>query len=403
MGSLDDERGCPQRARLERRLNLAAVAVSRMQAVRMAVRLTFVATVALTLTCGVLAGLARFGLPVPQHALSSAQWHGVLMLPVFFGAVVSLERAVALGGGSHLCAPVAVALAGIALLAGLPTVLPQILLLTGATLALVSALRLLHRRIELHLSVLALGVISWWFGDLIWLVRDAPLDAVPFWIAFLVSTIAAERLELTRLRPKQPRARLVFVLIVVAMLASLVAALRAPDVALRVFAACLLALAAWLARYDIARVTIRQRGLTRFIAVCLLSGYCWLAASGLLGISGAWSVGHSLHDAALHALTLGFVVSMAMGHAPIVLPAVARLRVRYNPAFYLPLVALHATLALRIVGSLAQAFDMRRAGAIGNAASLALFVLVMAAAAWNARRDAGLRSPRPGGGERRKP
>lgn len=403
MGSLDDERGRSRHARLERRLNFIAATASRIQAVRVAVRFAFAASVALALTCGVLAGLARVGLPVPRHALANTQWHGVLMLPIFFGAVVSLERAVSLGGGRHLGAPVAVALAGIALLAGLPTVLPQIMLLAGASLALLSALRLLHRRIELHLSVLALGVISWWFGDLVWLVRGTPLDAVPFWIAFLVLTIAAERLELTRLRPKQPRARLAFVLIVIVMLASLIATLHAPDVALRVFAVCLLALAAWLARYDIARVTIRQRGLTRFIAVCLLSGYGWLAVSGLLGMSGAWSVAPPLHDAALHALTLGFVVSMALGHAPIVLQAVARVRVRYSRAFYLPLIALHATLAVRIVGSLAQAYDMRRAGALGNAASLALFILLMVSAAWSARSDARLHSPQIGGHERPRP
>lgn len=361
---------------------------------RIALRLAFAAAVALTFACGVLAGLARLGISVPRHALSNAEWHGVLVLPIFFGAVISVERAVALGGGRHVCAPAAVALAGLALLSGAPPVWAQALLIGGATLALVGAWALARRQPALHLSILALGVSIWWFGDVLWFVTSAPLLAVPSWLAFLVLTIAAERLELTRMRPTPARARIVFVSIVVIMLAGIGWALREPELGLRAFSAGLLALAAWLARYDIARVTVRQRGLTRFIAVCLLSGYGWLALSGVLGLFGAWSVAHPWHDAALHALTLGFVVSMALGHAPIVLPALARLRVRYRPRFYLPLIALHIALALRVGGVMTQAFALRRAGALGNALALLLFVIVMASAAWTARGESRMASPR---------
>ena len=38
----------------------------------------------------------------------------------------------------------------------------------------------------------------------------------------------------------------------------------------------MIALAAWLLRYDIALMTIRRSGLPRFVAACLLSGYAWL-------------------------------------------------------------------------------------------------------------------------------
>ena len=40
------------------------------------------------------------------------------------------------------------------------------------------------------------------------------------------------------------------------------------------------ALAAWRARYDVARRTIRGHGLTRYMAASLLVGYGWLAAAG---------------------------------------------------------------------------------------------------------------------------
>jgi hypothetical protein len=341
------------------------------------VRIAFAGSIAVAFVCGIAAGLARFGIALPPHALSSAAWHGVLVLPVFFGAVVSLERAVALRAGPHLCAPACAAAAGLVLLAGAPPAWAQALLVIAATAALASMAGLLRRQPALHLFVLALGVSSWWAGNVLWLATQAPLRAVPNWLAFLVLTIAAERLELTRMRRTPPRARVTFVAIAVVIFLSASASPYAPEPALRAFSAALVALALWLTRHDIARVTVRRHGLTRFIAVCLLSGYGWLALSGVLGLFGSWDAGHPWHDAALHALTLGFVMSMALGHAPIVLPALTRLRVRYRPLFYLPLAALHAALALRIGGALAQAFVLHRAGAIGNAAALALFIVVM--------------------------
>ena len=45
-----------------------------------------------------------------------------------------------------------------------------------------------------------------------------------------------------------------------------------------------IALALWLARYDIARKTVRRPGITRFVAVNLLLGYGWLALGGLIGL-----------------------------------------------------------------------------------------------------------------------
>lgn len=76
-----------------------------------------------------------------------------------------------------------------------------------------------------------------------------------------------------------------FGIIVVVILASAACALWRPEGSLCVFAGGLLALAAWLARHDVGRHTVRQTGLVRFIAVCLLSGYgrpsarCWVSAA----------------------------------------------------------------------------------------------------------------------------
>ena len=80
---------------------------------------------------------------------------------------------------------------------------------------------------------------------------------------------------------------------------------------------------------------MRGKGLTRFIAVCLLSGYAWLAVGGAVIVAaGGLAPGSPSYDAALHALALGFVFAMVFGHAPIIFPAVLRVAVPYHPTFY---------------------------------------------------------------------
>jgi hypothetical protein len=75
-----------------------------------------------------------------------------------------------------------------------------------------------------------------------------------------------------------------------------------------------------------------------------------------------------------------------MGHAPVILPAVARVKLQFGRFFYVPLAALHLSLALRLGFGLV-AFQWRSTGAVFNALSLALFAATMAGAAiaWRLR------------------
>ncbi|HSJ95592.1 MAG TPA: hypothetical protein VLC53_00885, partial [Myxococcota bacterium] len=124
----------------------------------------------------------------------------------------------------------------------------------------------------------------------------------------------------------------------------------------------------------IARRTVRAEGFPRFAAVALLTGYAWLAAAGI-----AWAAMPfvpAARDAALHALGLGFVFSMIFAHAPLIVPVVARVRMRFVPAFYAPLALLHASLLLRLG---AAPFDagLRLWGGVLHAVAIALFVATL--------------------------
>jgi hypothetical protein len=193
-----------------------------------------------------------------------------------------------------------------------------------------------------------------------------------------VTTIAAERLEMTRLMRRRPGAQASLVAILCLLAAGAAAsALPGPAGGLA-FGAALLALAAWLLVFDIARRTVRADGLPRYMAACLLGGYAWLGVAGLAWAAAA--LGLPARDTALHALGLGFIASMMMGHAPVILPAVARVKLLFGPFFYLPLAALHASLLLRL-GLGVSSFEWRAWGALANALALALFALTAAGAA----------------------
>jgi heme/copper-type cytochrome/quinol oxidase subunit 4 len=277
-------------------------------------------------------------------------------------------------------------LAAICIIAGVPAPWPAFLLCAAALVMTLGCARVWQRQKVAHHAVLAAAAVAWLAGNLAWLLTALVPPAVPFWCAFLLLTIAGERLELSRFIPTPPAARLAFALIVAALLFSVTATLVFEAYALRGFGVALLALAVWLARYDIARRTLRTPGLTRYMALCLLSGYAWLAVAGMLGAAGGFENGAAWRDAALHALLLGFVFSMVLGHAPIILPAVSTLRFQWHAGFYVPLALLHGGLALRVFAGLTDQFAIRQQAGVANALAFLLFMLLVATSLRPARR-----------------
>jgi hypothetical protein len=334
----------------------------------------------LSLLAGVAAGLFRFGWDVPLLPVQAVALHGPLMVSGFFGTVIALERAVALGRRWAYLAPLCSGLGGLGLIVGTPPGVGQLLLALGSLILLAASMRVFQRQRAAFTLTLALGAACWAVGNLLWLGGMPVTAVVPWWAGFLVLTIAGERLELSRFLPPSPIAQRLFVLIVAVLVAGMAWSASASRTGDMLFGGALLALALWLLRQDIARRTVRLKGLTRFIAVCLLSGYVWLAAAGAIILAAGGLVPATFsYDAALHALMLGFVFSMVFGHAPIIFPAVARIAVPYHPLSYLPLALLHLSLLVRIGAGLAEMPVWRSVGGMLNAVALATFVFGIAA------------------------
>ena len=331
------------------------------------------------LVTGVLAGLARVGVVVADFGAMQAGAHAALMICAFFGTVISLERAVALGGLWPYLGPALAGGAGVLLLLGGPLVVAQSLFVLASSVLLSGSLVVTKKQMALFTVMLAVGAGCWLAGNLVWISTGNLHAAIPLWLAFLVLTIAGERLELTRFLPARPAAAPSFVAISSVILAGALVAPFADATGLVIFAAGLLALAAWLLVFDIARHTAGQHGLTRFIGVCLLTGYVWLGAGALAGLAGGFSPASPLHDTAMHAVALGFVFAMVFGHAAIIFPAVLKVKIPYHPFFYVPLALLHLSLALRVFGGLTDHLALRQWGALANAATLAVFIATMIA------------------------
>jgi hypothetical protein len=340
----------------------------------------------IALAFGVGAGLARLGWAMPDAAASAAALHGPLMVCGFFGVVIALERAVALNRLWAYAAPLLAGLGSAAALHGHNDVAPW-LWFAGSAVLLAASLHVLMRQREAFMATIAAGAACWSVGTALWAAGIVPLQgALGWWLAFLVLTIAGERLELSRFLPRSAAAQRAFAAIIGALFVALLAWQAAPAWAPRLFGLSLLALAAWLARNDLARRTVRQRGLTRFIAVCLLSGYVWLAVGGAVIAVDGLAPGTPAYDAALHALLLGFVFAMVFGHAPVIFPAVLRVAVPYDASFYAPLALLHAALALRVGGDVLGAHDAVRWGALASALALLAFIANTARAVIAGRR-----------------
>jgi hypothetical protein len=319
-------------------------------------------------------GLLRLGWGWPLLLPRSLAAHGPLMVSAFLGTVIGIERAVALGMRWTYAGPALAALGGLALMLGMPHPIAPLLLALGSVGLVAVFVPILRRHTANFTVAMALGAVAWLIGNLLWLTGSPIYAAAPWWAAFLLLTVAGERLELSRILRPSHRVQMAFAGACGVTCAGLMVSLADFDLGVRLFGVGMLALALWLLRFDVARQTVRLSGVTRYIAVCLLSGYVWLGVSGALYMRFGGVRAGPLYDAVLHAFFLGFVFAMLFGHAPIIIPAVLRKSVSYRSFFYLHLALLNISLLLRVAGDLLLSAPARRWGGLLNAVALLMFI-----------------------------
>ncbi|MGA9522000.1 MAG: hypothetical protein WBV82_11075 [Myxococcaceae bacterium] len=342
------------------------------------------------LLAGLWMGLARIGAVLPVAGLSVMD-HGPLMVSGFLGTVIALERAVAARTTWGYAAPLFNALGTLAVLAS-DSILGPVLLALGSVAVVAILVRVVWMDHGVHHLVMLIAAAAWVAGNGLLVFGRPVFDVVGCWLAFIILTIASERLELNRLLRPTRFARFAFAPAVALLLAGVAVAFVARDLGFRLLGAGSLSIAAWLVVNDVARRTVRQTGAVRFIAVSLLSGHLWLGVGGALALWYGGPYAGPSYDALLHAVFVGFVFSMIFGHALVIVPAVLGIRVQYRARFYVHLALLHASLVLRIVGDLAGSSLLRQVGAWANVAALLLFVFNTVRAAQRSPTTSPLRS-----------
>ncbi|MBT3269393.1 hypothetical protein HN371_19780 [Candidatus Poribacteria bacterium] len=341
-------------------------------------RIPFMALGMMALVSGLFAGVARMGWL--ELSINHTRWHGPLMVSGFLGTVISLERAIATGKRWAYLAPLLTGAAALSLVGGAPWRIAAAVILAGSVVAALTFVSLLRVHRSWSLATMGLGSACWVGSNVAWLLGAPLYRLVPSWMCFLALTILGERLQLSRMVVVSRRARRAFAVIIALTVVGAVVGAVAYDAGARLVGVGFLAAAAWLARYDMARRTVRASGVPRFSALCLLIGYGWLGVAGVLWIAfGGW-VGVLRYDAILHSFFLGFVMSMILGHAPVIFPTVLGFTMRFHRGFYVPVILLHATLAMRVLGDLIVWVPGWRYGGLSNATAVVLFVVIVASA-----------------------
>lgn len=364
------------------------------------VRIAITALAVIAMVVAVWAGLVRIGWRLPVLSTELGLAHGPLMVCGALMTVIGLERAVAL---QHRCgewpfiAPLLSAMGVAGVISGLPGALGALVFSLSSGVLVAVHLAMVRLQPATFTRVMALGAALLLIGNGLWLSGWPLYRIAPWWVGFLVLTIAGERLELGRVQKLPELSQQAFTALVLGVCIGIAVAVVSPDIGMRILGLGLLALAAWLLRYDVARRTVRMSGLPRFIGACLLSGYLWLGVGGGLALMFGAVLGGPRYDAVLHAIFVGFVFSMIFGHAPIILPALLGISVASLTRFYAPLVLLHASLAVRVLGDLSREFELRRWGGLLNAAALLIYAALMIYAVRRARADMPRRHAGSGG------
>lgn len=331
-----------------------------------------------SLFAGMWGGLTRLPLNLPLPA-DNANWitfHGPLMICGFLGTVISLERAVGLGSWWTYLAPVLTGGGAAILLAGQLGHPPLLMITMGSLVFTFVSVRIFQLQRAPHNFLIGVAALAWLAGNVFW-VLDHPIDRVlPWYIAFLCLVIVGERLDLSRFQRTTPWAMPALFMVLTILGVGVAGSTIRQEAGLRLMGSGLFLTSLWLGRFDIARRNLRQPELPRFMAISLLSGYVWLAFSGIIFLVFAPSQSGMLYDAALHSFFLGFIFSMIMGHAPIIFPVVLAMRpIPMCNRFYIHLALLHGSLVLRFMSDLTGWGEGRQFGGVLNAIAVAVFLI----------------------------
>ncbi|GAB4185631.1 MAG: hypothetical protein OHK0057_09500 [Thermoflexibacter sp.] len=307
----------------------------------------------------------RLGWEFPLAVTTSASvtQHGAIMASGFLASLILLEKIVLLHKSWFLLFPFINVLSVPLFLLDFHIV-GIICLLIGSTAMVGIAIYFILKYKESYHYLLLGGAVLLWMGNFKLLLNSFYPTTIPFLMGFFLLVIVGERLEMSRFLPVSKfKINILWALIMIWVAGVLFISFHSQFFA---FASVLLSLIAlWLLQNDMPKHSIKKAGLHRFVGINLIIAYLWLFIFGIwqfLPLKIAFA-----YDAYLHLFFIGFVLSMVLAHAPVILPSVLKLGVKpFYSGLYVWVSAMQISLIIRIIGDVNGNLAWRKIGGVLN-------------------------------------
>jgi hypothetical protein len=345
-------------------------------------RLPFLFSAMLGLLIGLWAGLNRIGWSI--YALPAIVHHGAMMVGGFLGSLIALEKIIPLKRKILYVIPLMSGMSIIFFLVHQDVVAIAMLVISSIGLCLVFFYYLATQRHSIYL-LMFIGSICWLAGNAVLLSKRFYPAAFPWWAAFVLFVISAERLELMKFLPVTAKQKILFIVLLLLFPSGIILSFHANGNIL--CGVALIGTATWLLRFDLISITIRKNGLPQYVAVALTAGYISLLTSGLLLITFASKA--MGYDAVVHTFFIGFVFSMIFAHGPIILPGVLGITAKpFHRILYLWIIILHASWLLRWITDAYLYFEWRKISGWMTTVAIVGYFISMAILAITSQRHA---------------
>ena len=334
-------------------------------------RLPFVLLAFFSLIIGLLAGLSRIGWNIQLNSVTPQ--HGAIMVGGFLGTLITLEKIIPLKKQFLYAIPVLSGFSVVCFLLRMPT--PGYVLLISASAGLfIVFLWYLLKNPGLIYVMMLVGSTCWLIGNILLLISNFYAIALPWWMAFILCIITSERIELMKFLPVSARSKNFLALLLMLFVITCTQSFHGAGSIILGSALALISI--WLLKHDLIGITITKKGLTRFIAIALLTGYfSMLLASVFLML---FNIQPLYYDIIVHLFFIGFVFSMIFAHGAIILPGIFGVSEKpYSKLLYLWLGMLHVSLIMRVLGNILLLVDVKKiSGILTGIAIIGYFITI---------------------------
>jgi hypothetical protein len=335
-------------------------------------RLPIVFFALLCLLCGIWSGLNKIGWSLPVTLITAH--HGAIMVGGFLGTLIALEKIIPLKKKSLYIIPILNATSVAFFFSGQPKVSVYVLVISSVALSFVFLYYFRTQRTIIYVLML-LGSLAWLTGNLLLLTKYFYPLAFPWWAAFALFIIAAERLELMKFLPVSKSEKIIFISFLFTFLMGVLFSFH--GFGNIICGLALIGISLWLMKNDVIGINLKKKNLPKFVAVSLLAGYVSLLLSGIffIALSDQWLT----YDAIVHSFFLGFVFSMIFAHGPMILPGVMGISASpYNHRLYYWLGLLQISWLMRVFADVSVELELRKISGLLSATAILGYFITMA-------------------------